>query len=153
MPSILQGGAKPAPMAPPSSQGISDIHGGQKPAPVGGEARSTLVSHGDGTHHIEHEDGSQTDHGHIGHALMAMAGKHSEGMHHHTHSDGMGGGHTVHTAAHGGEPEGPQEHENMDSVKSGMDDFFGEDSGSEEPSDGGKDGKSKEKTSENKDWD
>jgi hypothetical protein len=149
MASILQGGGKPKPMAPPASGGEHmQVPGGGAPA---GEQRSTLVSHGDGTHHIEHEDGSQTDHEHIGHALMQMAGKHSEGMHHHTHSDGMGGGHTVHTAAHGGEPDGPQEHDSMDSVKSGMDQFFGGDGGDEPPETASKGG-GKEKTSEAKDW-
>lgn len=120
----------------------------------GGVAHSHLVSHGDGTHHIEHEDGSQTEHPHIGHALMHLASKHSEGMHHHTHSDGMGGGHTVHTAAHGegpahSEEHGPHEHENLESVKNGMDQFFGEE---EQEGEGGgeRDG---EKTSEGKDYD
>ena len=67
MPSILQGGAKPAPMKPeaePAGDGMPMHQGG------GDGARSTLVSHGDGTHHIEHEDGTQTEHEHIGHALM-----------------------------------------------------------------------------------
>ncbi len=140
MASILQGGAKPAPMAAPGGEHAAPMHDGS-----GGSERSTLVSHGDGSHHIEHEDGSQTEHPHIGHALMHMAGKHSEGMHHHTHSDGMGGGHTVHTAAHGGEPEGPHDHENLESVKDGMDQFFNE----EEHEGGdwdGKDGKSEGKS-------
>jgi len=145
MPSILQGGGKPAPPMPQ--------HGGA-PMPEGGgggEMRSTLVSHGDGTHHIEHEDGQQSEHPHIGHALMAMAGKHSDGKHLHTHSDGMGGGHTVHTSEHGGEPEG-SEHENVESVKDHMSQFFDDEGGeSNEHDEGGKkEGKSGE--SDGKDW-
>ena len=123
MPSILQGGAKPAPMKAPADEHMPEHTENT------GETRSTLVSHGDGTHHIEHEDGNQSEHEHIGHALMHLAGKHSEGMHHHTHTDGMGGGHTVHTAEHGGEPEGPHEHPDLASVKDGMDQFFNEESG------------------------
>lgn len=145
MPSILQGGAKPAPVMPETNE--SPMHEG------GGEQRSTLVSHGDGSHHIEHEDGTQTDHPHIGHALMHLAGKHSEGMHHHTHSDGMGGGHTVHTAAHGGEPEGPHEHDNLDSVKHGMDEFFNEEENESGGEEDGKDGKDGGRSSEAKDYD
>ena len=147
MPSILQGGGKPAPMAPPHEGGMPMQEGGG-----GGEQRSTLVSHGDGTHHIEHEDGNQTEHPHIGHALMAMAGKHSEGLHHHTHSDGMGGGHTVHKSEHGGEPEG-EEHPDLESVKQGMDQFFNEEGGEESGEHdeaGKKEGKSGE--SDGKDW-
>ena len=77
------------------------------------------------------------------HALMHLAGKHSEGMHHHTHSDGMGGGHTVHTSEHGGEPEGPHDHKNLESVKQGMDHFFNEEKGEGEDDWGGKDGQKK----------
>ena len=137
MPSILQGGAKPAPMKAPADEHMPEHTENT------GETRSTLVSHGDGTHHIEHEDGNQTEHEHIGHALMHLAGKHSEGLHHHTHTDGMGGGHTVHTAEHGGEPEGPHEHENLASVKDGMDQFFNEEAqeGGGKPLDGKEDGK------------
>ncbi len=146
MASILQGRDRPAPAVSHDEQSP-----GLMPHGDGGEQRSTLVSHGDGTHRIEHEDGSQTDHEHIGHALMHLAGKHSEGMHHHTHSDGMGGGHTVHTAAHGGEPEGPHDHENLESVKDGMDQFFNE----EENEGGDWDGKGEKDggKSESKDYD
>ena len=116
MPSILQGGAKPAPMK-------SEPTGGAMPqgdGDGGGEQRSTLVSRGDGSHSIEHEDGTQTDHPHIGHALMHLAGKHSDGKHHHAHSDGMGGPVTTHKSEHGGEPEGPNEHENAESAAEEM---------------------------------
>ena len=137
------------PMKPEGGGDAMPMHGMQE---GGGEQRSTLVSHGDGTHHIEHEDGNQSEHGHIGHALMALASKHSEGMHHHTHSDGMGGGHTVHKSEHGGEPEGPEEHENLESVKNGMDQFFNEEGeeGGENDEAGKKEGKSG--GSDGKDW-
>ena len=147
MASILQGGKRPAPAMPAHEDGgePAPMHGGGD-----GEARSTLVSHGDGTHHIEHEDGSTTDHAHIGHALMHLAGKHSEGVHHHSHSDGMGGGVTTHHASHGGEPEGPNEHENAESAATEMKevmgggeedggDWNGKDGGKQETSDKGKD--------------
>ncbi len=144
MPSMLQGRDRP------ESKGMEEPVGEQQPAGDAGDSRSTLVSHGDGTHHIEHEDGTQTDHGHIGHALMHLAGKHSEGQHHHTHSDGMGGGHTVHTSSHGEEPEGPHDHENLESVKNGMDQFFNEE---ENEGDWGGDGKEKKsESSEGKDY-
>jgi|SRR5579872_54604 len=133
MPSILQGGGKPKPAMPAEHQASEPM----PQAGGGGEQRSTLVSHGDGTHHIEHEDGNRTDHEHIGHALMHLAGKHSEGMHHHVHHDGMGGGHTVHTAAHGGEPEGPHDHENLESVKDGLNEFFNEEQNESDWSDKG----------------
>lgn len=145
MPSILQGGGKPK-MAPAKA----DEHTPMPEHEGGGEARSTLVSHGDGSHHIEHEDGTTTEHGHIGHALMHLAGKHSDGMHHHTHSDGMGGGHTVHTSEHGGEPQGPHDHDNLESVKQGLDKFFGEE---QAESDWGEDHGGGESKSEGKDYD
>lgn len=144
MPSILQGRDRQA--ARPAPQHES---GAAPPQHMGGEASSHLISHGDGTHSIQHEDGSQTDHPHIGHALMALAGKHSDGMHYHVHHDGMGGGHTVHTSEHGGEPEGPHDHENLESVKHGLDTFFGEE---EKEYGGDMDGK-KESPSEPKDYD
>ena len=131
MSSILQGRDREAKR--PGTSDAPDEHQSMHDSGTG-ETHSHLVSHGDGTHHIEHEDGSRTDHEHIGHALMHLAGKHSEGMHHHTHHDGMGGGHTVHKASHGGEAEGPEEHENLESVKDGMDDFFG---GEGEPEEAG----------------
>ena len=138
MPSILQGRDRGKTPTPPAEHRPPEMVGGEHAGE--GEMHSHLVSHGDGTHHIEHEDGSRTEHGHIGHALMHLAGKHSDGMHHHTHSDGMGGGHTVHTAAHGGEPEGPHDHENLESVKDGLSKFFGEE---EHEGDWGDDGKGK----------
>lgn len=148
MPSILQGRGKES--KPMPSHAAADEH---MPEHTGntGETRSHLVSRGDGSHSIEHEDGSVTEHPHIGHALMHLAAKHSEGMHHHTHSDGMGGGHTVHTAAHGegpghSEEHGPHDHENLESVKSGMDQFF-----NEEENEGSEDGKDGE-ASDGKDW-
>lgn len=119
-----------------------------KPAPAdahepqgdggGGEMRSTLVSSG-GAHHIEHEDGSMTEHPHIGHALMHMAGKHSDGVHHHIHHDGMGGGAMVHSNEHGQEGDS-EEQDDCPMCGSEMED---KGSGGEE-----KDGK----TSEGKDY-
>ena len=143
MPSILQGGKRPTAPAPKTAP--ADEH---MPMHDGGtEATSHLISHGDGTHTIQHEDGSETQHPHIGHALMALGSRHSGGMHHHTHHDGMGGGFTTHHAAHGGEPEGPHEHENLDSVKDGMSQFFGE-----EEHEGSRDGGKSDGESESKDY-
>lgn len=130
MASILQGGKRPMPAQPAPAEEHEPMHGGGE-----GESRSTLVSHGDGTHHIEHEDGSQTDHEHIGHALMHLAGKHSDGLHHHAHSDGMGGGITSHTSEHGGEPEGPTEHANVHELHQHLNKFFNEEEA--EPEEGG----------------
>lgn len=141
MASIMQGGKKSG-----MGSAAADMHHPEHDMDTG-ETRSTLVSHSDGSHHIEHEDGSTTDHPHIGHALMHMAGKHSDGMHHHTHHDGMGGNFTTHHAAHGGEPEGPHDHENLESVKDGLNQFFGEEE--KEGDWGGKDGES---GSEGKDY-
>lgn len=152
MPSILQGGGKAK--GATGHETPEDTHHPEHDMDTG-ETRSTMVSHGDGSHHIEHEDGSTTEHPHIGHALMHLASKHSDGMHHHAHSDGMGGGHTVHTAAHGEGPEhseehGPHEHENLESVKHGMDRFFNEEEGEENDEAGKAEGKSG--GSDGKDW-
>ncbi len=145
MASILQGGKGGATM--PVHEPAADEHMPQGGGD-GGEAHSHLVSHGDGTHHIEHEDGTQTDHPHIGHALMHLAGKHSEGMHHHTHSDGLGGGHTTHTSEHGGEPEGPHEHPDAEGAAEHLKQFFGEEAQEPEHQAHGK-----AESSEGKDYD
>ncbi len=139
MPSILQGGGKPMESAPADQHAPMPEEGGG-----GGEMRSTLVSRGDGTHHIEHEDGNMTEHPHIGHALMSMAGKHSEGKHYHAHSDGMGGDRVVHTSEHGGEPEGPHDQ--------GIDEFFNEDGGDEGGEQEQPKKESKSSESDGKDW-
>lgn len=133
MPSILQGRNRPPQREmKPAPMPAANPH---LPSPTGnapGEAISKLISNGDGTHAIEHEDGSQTQHPHIGHALMTLAGKHSDGMHHHVHHDGMGGKFTAHTSEHGGDAEGPHEHDNVESVKSGLANFFNENTGSDQ---------------------
>ncbi len=140
MPSILQGGGKPMESAPADQRLHQPEQGGG-----GGEMRSTLVSGGDGSHRIEHEDGNVTEHPHIGHALMSMAGKHSEGKHYHAHSDGMGGDRVVHTSEHGGEAEGPHDQ--------GIDEFFNEDGG-EESGENDEAGKKEGKSggTDGKDW-
>lgn len=127
MPSILQGRNRP--LKPPPMPAANP----RLPSPTGnapGDITSRLTSHDDGTHTVEDEDGNQTKHDHIGHALMKLAGKHSEGMHHHVHHDGMGGNFKTHTSEHGGEPEG-QDHDNLESVKSGLSQFFNEGTGSD----------------------
>jgi len=73
-----------------------------------GSAHTTLHDHGDGTFHTESHDGEKTEHPHIGHALMHMAGKHSVGRHFHAHHDG--GGITTHHHTEEGGTEGPHEH-------------------------------------------
>lgn len=133
MPSILQGRnreSKPAPKEAPA-----DEHMPADDEQQDSGMSSKLSGNDDGSYSIEDENGQKTEHPHIGHALMHMAGKHSGGLHHHTHHDGMS--HTVHTSAHGGEPESA-EHDDLESVKGGMDSLFAEngadhESGSETP--------------------
>ncbi len=103
-----------------------------------GGASSHLHDHGDGTFHVEHEDGSRTEHPHIGHALMHMAAKHAPGdKHMHAHHDGMS--HTSHHVGEDGAVQGPTEHENTEALKEHLGRFFDEES--KEPEHwGGEDG-------------
>ena len=70
-----------------------------------GSEHTELHDHGDGSYHTV-IGGEKTEHPHLGHALMYMAGHHEpEGIHHHAHHDGMET--TAHHVADGGEVEGP----------------------------------------------
>ena len=95
-------------------------------APAGGDGHVVTIHHDGQQYHAQHADGETTQHEHL-HGAMAEAGsKHMGGMHHMTHHDGMGGGMTTHHAQHGEPAEGPHDHENLESVKQGMDQFFNE---------------------------
>jgi hypothetical protein len=121
MPSILQGGPRHGSSAAPN------MHNPEHDKNTGETGDRIIHDHGDGTYHsTDGEGGDHTEHPHIGHLLMHIAAKHSDGMHHHTHNDGMSEEHTSHQVAHGGEVEGPHDHENLESVKHGMDQFFNE---------------------------
>lgn len=88
-----------------------------KEAPAGeGENSTTLHDHGDGTFHTEAK-GEKTEHPHIGHALMHMAGKHSTGKHFHAHHDGASI--KSHSSDHG-MTEGPNEHGSADEAADSM---------------------------------
>jgi hypothetical protein len=92
-----------------------------------GSKRTTLHDHGDGSYHTETEGGEKTEHPHIGHALMHMAGRHSEGKHVHAHQ-GEDGELTSHQTSGGG-AEGPHDHENIEALKEHMGQFLDEEAG------------------------
>lgn len=98
----------------------------------GGGEHSELHDHGDGTFHTV-AGGEETQHPHIGHALMHLAAHHDgEAKHMHVHSDGMS--HTTHHVA-GGKVEGPHEHEDTEALKEHLGRFLDEE-GSERGGDG-----------------
>lgn len=101
-----------------------------------GGSSSHLHDHGDGTFHIEHHDGSRTEHPHIGHALMHMAAKHSPGdKHMHAHHDGMS--HTSHHVGEDGVVQGPHEHEDTEALKEHLGRFFDEEAAEHDGGGGG----------------
>ena len=116
----------------------TDRPGGGAPAGEGGPGGQTVMTHNeDGSHSVQHADGEQTGPHASLHEAMAHIAQHSgDGMHHFTHHDGMGGEHKTHTTAHGGDVEA-HDHENLESVKHGMDTFFNEEEGEHKPEDGG----------------
>jgi hypothetical protein len=88
-------------------------------------SHTTLHDHGDGTFHLEHEDGSSTESPHIGHALMSMASKHSDGMHMHVHQHPTEGLKTHHVGDDG-QVQGPHDHANIEALKDHLGKFFNE---------------------------
>lgn len=128
MASILQGGKRPAPMAAPAEEPKPMMNEGG-----GGESHSIIHHMPDGTHSASTHEGPPPEHhgegasepGHLHKAMAHIAEHHGEGMHHFTHHDGMGGGMTTHETAHG-EPHEAHDHENLESVKDGMNKFFNE---------------------------
>lgn len=118
--------------------------GGGAPAGEGGPGgQTTITHHEDGSHSVQHADGEQTGpHANL-HEAMAHVAQHSgDGMHHFTHHDGMGGGHKTHQTAHGGDVAA-HDHDNLESVKQGMDQFFGEEEQEGHGDDGDEEGGSK----------
>ena len=104
--------------------------GGGKP---GGEGHIATIHEQGGTFHVQHGDGSESEHEHL-HGAMAEAGsRHMGGVHHMMHHDGMGGPMVTHHAAHGESAEGPNEHESTDSVKAEMDDMNDDGQGAMKP--------------------
>lgn len=98
----------------------------EEPKSEGGDETSmTLHSKGDGTYHTE-SGGEQTEHPSLGHALMHMA-HHAEpdGKHMHIHHDGFS--HTSHGVDENGEHSGPHDHEDTESLKEHVGEFFGSD--------------------------
>ncbi len=96
----------------------------EKPAASPG-GPTELHDHGDGTFHSV-IGGTKTEHPHIGHALVHIGAHHeSEGKHMHIHQDGAGE-HTSHQASESGGVEGPHNHENIEELKSALDQFFSE---------------------------
>lgn len=126
------------------SERMGAMGGGKpmRPAPQmheGGESKghSELHDHGDGTFHTVTADGKQTEHPHIGHAIIHLAKYHeSDGAHSHVHHHD--GGHTSHHAKEGGEITGPYESDDLDGVKDSMAEATGEDGGYEHGSGSGK---------------
>jgi hypothetical protein len=111
------------PLAKPTAPPMEADHEGED-----GE-HSELHDHGDGTFHTV-VGGQQTEHPHIGHAMMHMAGHHApDGKHTHVmHHDG---GHTSHHHD-GGSVSGPHEHATSDEMAEHVKQFADEgDMGSE----------------------
>ena len=94
----------------------------------GGENTHSIVAHGDCTFHSESQDGERVEHPTAGHAAVHFLSRHGEdGKHMAVHSDGFS--HTTHQAETGGEAEGPHDHENLEELKSAMDQFLTEEEG------------------------
>ena len=123
MPSILQGRNKMSEKPMGMKTAPPDMHKPEHDVNTS-VASTTLHDHGDGTFHTESEDGERTEHPHIGHALMHMAGKHDGGMHHMTSSDGMGDMKSHSTM--GGEVDGPHDYQNIEQAKNALSQFFNE---------------------------
>lgn len=85
---------------------------------------SELHDNGDGSFKTKTSDGEETEHPHIGHALMHMASKHAEGKHMHIHEDGMGMV-SHHHMGHGN-VEGPHEHGSADEAGDHVKDVMGD---------------------------
>lgn len=107
-----------------SGKGHEDIGGdGDKSSNTGHEVHE-ITDHKDGTYssHMGGEEVEHPDHMH----LMAHIGHHLTGgdKHHITHHDGMS--HKTHGIHESGEHEETHDHENLESVKQGLDQFFNE---------------------------
>lgn len=87
-----------------------------------GGMETRIIHHGEGKHTVHHADGEQTEHDHTGHMLMSLHAKQADGEGHHMemHPDGTA---TTHHVDLTGMVEGPHEHENIESVKDGIDKF------------------------------
>jgi len=102
--------AKDMKMAAKGDQGNSGSH-------------MTIHDHGDGSYHTESHEGEKTDHASIHEALSHAGAKMVGGKHMHVHHDGMSmhSGHSDDS----GQTEG-HDHENLDALKSSMDQFLDE---------------------------
>lgn len=118
--------------AKPTPKGSVEVHGGE---PESEDGAITLHHNGDGTYKTKHEDGTENDHPHLGHALMHMAHHHEpDGKHVHVHHDGMSM--TSHGIHETGEHDGPHDHENIEELKSHLGKFFNEEEHEGEDGDG-----------------
>lgn len=98
-------------------------HGGEHE----GGGHMQIHDHGDGTYHSVSKDGEKTEHPHVGHLAAHVAHHHEpEAAHSHVmhHEDGT---HTSHHAKDG-QVSGPHDHENLEGLKSHMDQFLNEES-------------------------
>ena len=91
----------------------------------GGE-HSELHPHGDGTYHTV-VAGQETEHPHLHHALMHMAGHHEPGDHHMAvhHTPGAMNVTSHHTMGDG-QVKGPHDHANAEALKDHFDKFMNE---------------------------
>lgn len=110
---------KMGPKAAPAPKGGGALAMKDPSAEPEAGAATELHDKGDGTFHTKTSDGEETDHPHIGHALMHIASKHSTGKHFHAHHDGMGIT-THHHNGEGGKAEGPTEHGSSDDAAGEM---------------------------------
>jgi hypothetical protein len=97
-------------MDKPSSKSM----GGEKP-PMEGEGKTTtMTAHPDGHVEVEHADGEKSSHPTMGHAMMAIHAKHEPGPAHLMHDNGVGV--TTHHVGHDGEPQGPDQHPDVEAA-------------------------------------
>ena len=86
-----------------------------------------IHAHPDGSYHTETHDGEKTtEHPTLGHALMHAAAHHEpDGVHMHVHKNDMGELESHHVGEDG-QAHGPHSHENLEALKSHMDQFLSE---------------------------
>ena len=90
--------------------------GMEEKKPMGGESMGkTEIEHGADGHMVTHSDGEKTGpHPTMGHAVMAIHAKHEPGPAHLMHDNGAGV--TTHHVGHDGEPQGPDQHPDVDAA-------------------------------------
>lgn len=105
-----------------------------EPEPTGGEGedaggQTTITHHKDGTHSVQHHDGTETGpHDHLHEAFAHISMKHHPDE---AHSHIMHEQDDTHTSHHAkdGEVTGPHDHENLEALHSHLKTFLNEEAG------------------------